>query len=110
MLLQIGSLYFDLKQPTQSITSYQKALEIYRAIGDRANIGETLSNLGLIYTLSNQSNQAFSSFQAALIFAREVGNRSQESKLLGNLGLLIQKQYPELAIAFYGTGQLRGEK
>ncbi|MFN6067754.1 MAG: CHAT domain-containing protein, partial [Pseudanabaena sp.] len=34
-------------------------------------------------------------------FALEVGNRNQEAKLLGNIGYILEKKYPELAIAFY---------
>ncbi|MBD2189398.1 CHAT domain-containing protein [Pseudanabaena mucicola] len=101
MLSQIGALYFDLKQTDKAIAAHQQALEIWRAIGDPSGVANAFYNLGLVYALSNQSDKAFPSFQSALKIFREVGNRNQESKLLGNLGLLVQKQYPELAIAFY---------
>ena len=101
MLSQLGSIYSELNQPSQSIASHQQALDIYRSIGDRAGIGSALYSLGLTYTLSDQNGKAFQSFQASIPYAHEVGDRNRESKLVGNLGLLIKRQYPELAIAFF---------
>ncbi|WP_176453048.1 CHAT domain-containing protein [Pseudanabaena sp. SR411] len=101
MLSQIGALYFELKQPDKAIAAHQQALEIYRAIGDLSGVGNSFYNLGLVYALSNQSDRAFTAFQTAIQFFRAIGNRNQESKLIANLGLLVQRQYPELAIAFY---------
>jgi tetratricopeptide (TPR) repeat protein len=101
MLSQVGSIYSELNQASQAIASHQQALDIYRSIGDRDGIGSTLYSLGLTYSLSDQGEKAFQAFHASIPYTREVGDRNRESKLVGNLGLLIQRQYPELALAFY---------
>lgn len=101
MLLQASNLYYELNQIDKTIAFNQQALDIYREIGDLSGAADAIYQLGLSYARSNLFDQAFVSFQFALLFALEVGNRNQEAKLLGNIGYILEKKYPELAIAFY---------
>ncbi|MBD2459957.1 tetratricopeptide repeat protein [Oscillatoria sp. FACHB-1407] len=85
-----------------ALQSSQRALEIYRQIGNRMGEGIMLSNLGQVYDTMGQYPQALESYQQALSTHRDISNRSGESNALNGIGLVYSSlgQYPQ-ALEFY---------
>jgi tetratricopeptide (TPR) repeat protein len=92
-------------QASQSKTvlpSLERALEIYRDIGDRRGEATALFLLGTIYFDLKQYPQMQKVLQQSLTLSRVAGDKLQEAKVLQNLGALYNQieQYPK-AIEFH---------
>ncbi|WP_206044056.1 tetratricopeptide repeat protein [Geitlerinema sp. P-1104] len=101
-LLQQGIQQFNRSQFREALASWERALEFFREIGDRAGEGLTLGNLGSAYSSMGQYQRAITFHEQSLAIAREIGARTGEGRALGNLGIAYRNlgQY-ERAIDFY---------
>jgi CHAT domain-containing protein/Tfp pilus assembly protein PilF len=61
-------------------------LEIFTAMKNKADVGNTLNNIGGVYADLGQYQQALSNYQQALSIAQELGQRAQEANSLSNIG------------------------
>ncbi|MDT9177720.1 MAG: CHAT domain-containing protein [Limnospira sp. PMC 1238.20] len=63
-------------------------ITITRAVSDRIEEGNTLTNLAIGYYKLGEFERAIECYEQDLAIAREVGNRLREGSTLGNLGLV----------------------
>jgi CHAT domain-containing protein len=66
--------------------SWDRALEIYRNIGDRPAEQKLLKEVGGIYLRLRESKKAIYYLQQYLFITKEIGNRKEEGIALGSLG------------------------
>ncbi|MBD2428878.1 tetratricopeptide repeat protein [Phormidium sp. FACHB-1136] len=85
-LFQQGIQQYDASQFRDASQSWQAALELYRAVGNRAGEGHVLGNLGIAYSHLGQPLKALDCHQQRLAIVRESGDREREVDTLGNLG------------------------
>ena len=69
----------------QAFNQYQKALVIYREVGDRAGEAYTLNNIGAEYESHGQYDQALHQYQLALVIARDIGDKVLVEAVLSNI-------------------------
>ena len=86
LLLRQGSLQFQTSQYPAAIESWQKALTIYREIGDHNGEAGSLNNLGIAYGSLGEYGKAIDYFQKSLAIKRDIGERNGEANSLMNLG------------------------
>ncbi|MGC1525593.1 MAG: CHAT domain-containing protein [Phormidesmis sp.] len=89
-LLQQGTQQSSISQFREAMDSWQEALEIYQAIGDRAGEGQALRNLGFVHRNLGQYQQAADFHWQALVITREISDRVGEGQALGNLGVVYR--------------------
>jgi methylase of polypeptide subunit release factors len=75
-----------------SLTDYQQARPIQEAVGGRAGLAPTLTNIGLVYDDLGQPEQALPSYQQALPIVEAVGDRAGESITRYNLAMMYRCQ------------------
>ena len=85
-LFQDGMQLFRRGEYPKALQSYQRVLEIRRKLGDKAGIGQTLNNIGLIYNIFQQNDKALEILQQALTIRREIKDRAGEGETLDALG------------------------
>ena len=85
---QLGNAYQPLGQYQKAIIFHEKALDIFRKIGDRQGEEYCLGNLGITYQSLGQYQQAITYHQQALDISREIGDRRGEGSCLGHLGII----------------------
>ncbi len=85
-ILQQGSQQYRNNQFKAALQSWQQGLSIYRKIGDRAEEGRTLDDIGSAYYKLSRYSQALEFYQQALEIAQEIGERVGESITLTNIG------------------------
>ena len=76
----------------QARQCFDRALKIYREIGDRGGEGTTLYDLGRVYNVLGKRKEALKHFEEALRILREVGNRKGEAKTLSSIGRVYNTQ------------------
>ena len=76
-----------VSQFREALQSWQKALTIYREIGDRQGEAYSLGNLGNVYQHLGDYKKAIQYHQQSLAIKREIGDRQDEAGSLGNLGI-----------------------
>ncbi len=69
----------------QAFNQYQKALVLYREVGDRAGEAYTLDNIGAEYESHGQYDQALNQYQLALVMARDIGDKVLVQAVLNNI-------------------------
>ena len=85
-LFQQGLAQFYASEFAAAISSWERALEMYRDSGDPFGEGQTLGNLGNIYYILGRYPEAISLHTDALNLQQEIGHRQGEARSLGNLG------------------------
>jgi CHAT domain-containing protein/tetratricopeptide (TPR) repeat protein len=86
-LLEQGLQQFQATQFPAALNSWQQALQIYRALKNRAGEGWALSNLGGAYHVLGNYAKAIDYGQQSLAIAREIKNREGEGGAVLNLGI-----------------------
>jgi CHAT domain-containing protein/tetratricopeptide (TPR) repeat protein len=110
-LFNEGVDQYGKSQFQQALKTFQKASAIYREIGDRSNLGETLSIIGNIYYNIAQYKQAVSSFNQALVILREVGDKKAIGDVVNGLGAVHDKLGESLkALSFYQQALVLAEE
>ena len=86
ILQEIGLTSGHILENEVARGSYDEALRLYRAIGDRRGEEFTLGYLGNTYLDLGQVERAIDSVEQQLAIAREIGDRRGEEYALGNIG------------------------
>jgi tetratricopeptide (TPR) repeat protein len=74
---------------TQKALEYlTQALDIFRAVGDRAGEARTLNDIGAVYAALGEEQKALEYYTQALAIYRAVGDRAGEAGTLNNIGLV----------------------
>jgi CHAT domain-containing protein len=84
--LNQGFQQYQTSQFEAAITSWQQALQMYRAIKNRRSEGSALGNLGAAYYSLGNSTKTIEYSQQSLAIARELKDRRSQGSALGNLG------------------------
>lgn len=86
-LLKLADQQSTQKQPA-AIQSYQQALNLYRALKNRAGEQKALAGLGSFYTRQNNYTEGVAYLEQALLIAQQRGDRPAVALLQGTLGAL----------------------
>jgi tetratricopeptide (TPR) repeat protein len=86
LLLEHGIDRRRLGLVAEAMPCFERALRLYRGIGDRQGEGAALGNLGLAYAALGEPWRAIEHYEQCLAIAREIGDRRDEGDALGNLG------------------------
>jgi CHAT domain-containing protein/Tfp pilus assembly protein PilF len=87
-LLVQGYAHLSSSQFQEALRSFQQALPIYQAIGDREGEAGALNNIGLVYDHLGDYANALDYYQRSLIIRRDMGNRESEGITLSNMGAI----------------------
>jgi len=87
-LQSLGTIahYVD-QNPPHAIEYYEECVAIYRQLGERYYLAQTLSKLGEAYQLLGQTELTFKYVNEAYQLQREIGDRMGESETLRALGM-----------------------
>ncbi|MCZ7607419.1 MAG: tetratricopeptide repeat protein [Planctomycetota bacterium] len=91
-LVNLAGVYRATARHELAETTFLRALEGFRALGDRRVEGITIGNLGTVYEDVGRHEEAEHAYRQSIAIAREVGNRRSEGAVLGNLAKLLKKQ------------------
>ncbi|MGC2112359.1 MAG: tetratricopeptide repeat protein [Candidatus Korobacteraceae bacterium] len=83
-----GGAYLDLNSLPDALSSFQRALEIRRSIGDQRGIATTLGQIARVQDQMGKPKEALASYQEAVDIDRKIGDKSGLTKNLLNLGSL----------------------
>ncbi|NEP34987.1 CHAT domain-containing protein [Moorena sp. SIO3B2] len=86
-LFDKGMEQSKVSQFREALQSWQRALTIYREIGDRKGEAYSLGNLGNVYQHLGDYKKAIEFHQQSLAIVREIGDWQDEAGSLGNLGI-----------------------
>jgi tetratricopeptide (TPR) repeat protein len=94
VLRDLGATHMALKQPTEAVAAYQKALDIYRAEASRQPAGElqVLADLALCHETAKKLDLAQETYAAAATLAGKLKEPIEEARLRGALGMLCHRQ------------------
>ncbi len=82
----IGLVYLSLGDKQQALNFYERALLLFRQIGDRRNEAVALNNIGGVYDELGEKQRALDYYNQALPVRREMGDRSGEATTFNNIG------------------------
>ena len=102
LLLELGTEEWRLGRAAEAIPRFERALSLYREIGDRRGEGSALGRLGSAYADLGEPRQAIEHYEQHLAIAHEIGDRQGEGTALGNLGIVLVLGQPGRVI-----GELR---
>ncbi|HLF90663.1 MAG TPA: tetratricopeptide repeat protein, partial [Anaerolineales bacterium] len=85
---------------------HERALEIFRSVGNENEAANALQYLGTVFTYQANYNLALKHYRETLYLYRKMGNRQGEAHVLNNLGTIAanqgnlaeEKNYYELAL------------
>ncbi|MET8154932.1 tetratricopeptide repeat protein [Sphaerisporangium sp. NPDC005289] len=87
----------------EALDRYQDALRVYRELGDRRSVAQTLNSIGSCHTSLGQVEQALTHHRTALRISTELLERQQQARALRGLGDASQKAGSlHNALDFYG--------
>lgn len=70
----------------QATESLQKALSLWRELGDEDYVGRTLNDLGVLYSQLGEVQDGLTALEESLALRRALGDRRGEASTLHNLG------------------------
>ena len=85
-LNNLAQLYSNSGKYQEAIAFFQKAMSVYKEIGNDLGIGITFDNIGSTYARLGQAEQAIAFHQKALTQYEKVGDRTGTGVALSNLG------------------------
>jgi tetratricopeptide (TPR) repeat protein len=86
LLFELGIENWYLQRAAKAVLHFNKALKIFREIGNRLGEATTLNDLGNAYVTLDEPRRAIEHFEQALKIAQEIGDRRGEGNALHNLG------------------------
>jgi CHAT domain-containing protein/Tfp pilus assembly protein PilF len=72
----------------KAVTNFDKALSLYRVLGDRGKEVQTLNIIGSVYRFLGEYQKALDYFSQALPLVRRLGDRRAEVSTLNSIGLV----------------------
>ena len=108
----IGAVHQTLGNFAESFHYTERALALYRELGNRREEGYTLNNLGETARLCEDYDFAISCYQEALEIYRETGERVQQMMALSNIGAarVGQKQHVSAEAALQEVIRMAGSQ
>jgi tetratricopeptide (TPR) repeat protein len=96
-LNNVGLGQFNTGQFREALQTFEQALFIFRAIGDRQSEGITLINIGAVYDKLGQYGDALKSYEQALVIVKQVGDEAIQGITLNKIGVVYDNlgQYPD---------------
>jgi len=82
----MGIIYRIDSQYQKALSAYEKALKIYKGLGNKFYIASTLNGMGDLHRICHRYQQAMKLFQEALMIKHELGNKEEIARGLNNLG------------------------
>lgn len=89
---RLGWLLHLAGRPLEAQQHQERALDLFRELGERENQGNVLGNLAWLHREQGRFVAAKECYDAAITVARECGNRRQEGLNLGSLANLHREQ------------------
>ena len=86
VLLEMGSIYFDLADAKKSFDAWDQALALWRALGRRREEAQALSNLGLLGYAKGEREKSLEQYNQALALHRAEGDRFWEAETINRIG------------------------
>jgi CHAT domain-containing protein/tetratricopeptide (TPR) repeat protein len=107
-----GEMSRIAKQYGEAIPSYQRAVELWRPLGDRAGEAAGEYRIGWMYHELEQLDQAVEHYGHAVPLYREIGDRAEESVVLNRQGraLLALGRYDEALASHERSAQIAHEE
>ncbi|HEY9602366.1 MAG TPA: tetratricopeptide repeat protein [Allocoleopsis sp.] len=101
-LYQTAVKQYRQNQFQPALDTFQKALVIFRDIGDKVAQRKTLNNIAIVYDSLGQYPKAIESYQQLLVLVRDMNDKAGEGTALNNIAAIYssQGQYPN-ALEFY---------
>ncbi|WP_081431317.1 HEAT repeat domain-containing protein [Moorena bouillonii] len=81
-----GEQLLESKRFDEALSCYQEALQLYRKLGDQAEIASTLTTIGNVFQGLEHYDQALSSYQEAVAISEQINNQVSQASALGVLG------------------------
>ncbi|NEO11737.1 MULTISPECIES: HEAT repeat domain-containing protein [unclassified Moorena] len=81
-----GEQLVESKQFDEALIYYEEALQLYRKLGDQAEIASTLTTIGNVFQGLEHYDQALSSYQEAVAISEQINNQVSQASALGGLG------------------------
>ncbi|HTW91962.1 MAG TPA: tetratricopeptide repeat protein, partial [bacterium] len=98
---RLAELLSDAGRPDEALEHYLPAVDAYRRLDDKRNLGAVLGNIGLIYSARGEPDQALKYLEEALATYREIGYQQGVASDLGNIGLIYSdKGEPDKALRY----------
>ncbi|MBG1240498.1 CHAT domain-containing tetratricopeptide repeat protein [Nostoc sp. NZL] len=110
-LTKEGFQQHNSRKFSEALANFQKALIIWREIGDRQGEAVGLYNIGVTYKYLNDDSQALEAYHQALAISKELGRLSIEGRIINNIGDIYnnQREY-EKALDYYQQALAMHEK
>jgi CHAT domain-containing protein/Tfp pilus assembly protein PilF len=89
-LVNLGYVYFDLRDMDQALSHYQQALTQSRSQNDRWGEGFALSAIGAVYSYLGNKQTALEHQNEAVNLFRTIGDRNGEAVALNGLGYVYR--------------------
>ena len=83
----IGDVYFDRGDTTESAKCYKQHLKVAKENGDRLGEGRASENMGFVQLRRGNFEAAIKDFELCLEIGKEIGDKSHEASALEGLGL-----------------------
>jgi class 3 adenylate cyclase/tetratricopeptide (TPR) repeat protein len=87
---QIGVCCYVQDKYDEAIGSFQKALEIYIDLGDKASVANTLNNIGQNYKMRGNHDKAIEYFTQTISIDEELHNDDEISSTLNNIAMVYR--------------------
>ena len=98
--LFLGYITGTMGDPEKAASKSSRALELYRAVGNKRGEGLALVNLGLAYSFGNEL-KAIDYYEEARTVFRFLGDKTSEAIALNGLGQASENLHDDLAVNYY---------
>ncbi len=86
----LGETYSGMGRPADAFDYFNRALVIWRQVGEHGGEAMTLNNMGRAYADLGEKQRSLEVYNQALALSRTVGNRQDEALTLNNIGRLYR--------------------
>ena len=95
--LNIGIAYKEIENDDMAIENFQRALDMFTELDNKAGIANALNSIGLVYLAAGSYQEALDASMNALKVYQEIGQRKEEAGALKNIGHIYYewKRYSE---------------
>lgn len=105
-----GIVYSQQSNHYMALENYEKALKLYREVGQKVNISKALNNIGIVYKAQQNYPKALEYFKKAHAIQREIGEQN-EAVTLTNIGVIyFETKNDEQAIKYYNQAKMLFEE
>lgn len=86
----IAFCFYKLDNYAESVSWFQKALELQREMGDLEGVATTLNNIGLNYKLRGNYDKAIEYYEQTMQIDEELGKGNEIAITLNNIGMVYR--------------------